>query len=106
MPGEKLPEKVSAVFDTSKQATWEHSMESVAARGRVVVCGLHAGGEVKLGLMRLITGSISVMGSYAGTLDEMKALIKFVAEKKIDVFVSKVLPLDRVEEGLRKIWNE
>ena len=46
-----------------------------------------------------------VVGSYAATLDDLKALMKFVVEKKIDVHVSEVLPLERAEEGLRKIMN-
>jgi len=66
---------------------------------------LHAGGKVELDLMKLFTESLMVVGSYAGTLDDMKGLIKFVADKKIDVHVSEVLPLDRVEEGLKKILN-
>ena len=104
-PGEELPEKVNAVFETSGAASWDHSMASVGLGGRIVVCGLHAGGKVELDLMKLFTESLMVVGSYAGTLDDMKGLIKFVADKKIDVHVSEVLPLDRVEEGLKKIRN-
>jgi NADPH:quinone reductase-like Zn-dependent oxidoreductase len=102
--GEQLPEKVDAVFDTSGEQTFEHSLESLQIGGTLVCCGLHAGEtSAKVDLMKLIAQSIHICGSYAGTREEFKGLVKFVSEHGVEPHVQAVLPLEETGEGLRMI---
>lgn len=103
--GEKLPQKVDAVFDGVGAATWQHSMDSVRAGGTIVCCGIHGGSELALGLGKIIVDQIIVQGVYVGTLEEFRDLIAFVVTKGIEPKIGKVLPLEKTEEGLRDIWN-
>ncbi|UKZ54235.1 hypothetical protein TrVGV298_008042 [Trichoderma virens] len=75
--GEKLPTLVDAVFDTSGTATWKHTVASVKTGG--------------------------IHGVYAGTLDEFRDLISFVAAKKIKPCVGNVLPLSEAVEAVKSI---
>lgn len=102
--GEALPQKVAAVFDMSGEKTFKHSMESVGTGGTLVCCGLHSGGRfAEVDLMKLFTQGISIHGSYAGNRGDFENLVTFVSERGIVPYVGKVLPLERVEEGLKMI---
>lgn len=103
--GEKLPQKVDAVFDGVGAATWGHTMASVRAGGTIVCCGINGGSEHALDLLKIIVDQISIKGVYVGTLEEFRDLIAFVVTKGIEPKIGKVLPLERTEEGLRDIWN-
>jgi D-arabinose 1-dehydrogenase-like Zn-dependent alcohol dehydrogenase len=102
---EELPEKADAVFDTSGEATWKHTMASVKAGGTVISSGGHTGMEVSTDLLQLFVHQISVRGSYAGTLQEFKDLISFVIAKDIKPYIGLVLPLEKADEGIRKMLD-
>jgi NADPH:quinone reductase-like Zn-dependent oxidoreductase len=103
VPGEELPEKVAAVFDMSGEQTFKHSMESVGTGGTIVSCGLHSGALAQVDLMKLFTQGINIHGTYAGNRDDFEALVRFVSENDIKPLVQVILPLERVEEGLKMI---
>ncbi|KAK5991664.1 putative zinc-type alcohol dehydrogenase-like protein YogA [Cladobotryum mycophilum] len=102
-PGETLPRKVDAVFDTSGAATWNHSLDSVKAGGSLVTCGGHGGFDLSMDGLRLVADQISIHGVFAGSLAEFKDLISFVIARGIKPQIGKVLPLSEGEEGLRLV---
>jgi NADPH:quinone reductase-like Zn-dependent oxidoreductase len=99
----ELPEKVDAVFDTSGESTWKHSVASVKTGGTVVTCGGHAGREVPMDLARIFVEGISIHGCYLGTLEEFRDLIQLVVRKGIKPCIGEVLPLEKADEGLEKL---
>ena len=99
----ELPEKVDAVFDTSGEVTWAHTMASVKTGGRVVTCGGHSGRGISIDVASLCIEQVDVRGSYLGTLEEFKDLISFVSKKGIKPHVGQVIPLEEAAEGLRKM---
>ena len=99
--GEELEEKVDAVFDTSGEVTWEHSVNSVKAGGTVVTCGGHSGSSIPLNIQKVFVEQLSIRGSYLGTLQEFKDLISFVVAKTIVPHVGLVLPLSEADVGFR-----
>jgi NADPH:quinone reductase-like Zn-dependent oxidoreductase len=103
--GEELPEKVDAVFDTSGEATWEHSINSTKAGGTIVTCGGHSGRSIPIEVGKVFVQQLNIRGSYLGTLQEFKDLIAFVIAKSIKPHVGLVLPLDQAEVGLRKMFE-
>jgi NADPH:quinone reductase-like Zn-dependent oxidoreductase len=104
-PGATLPHQVDAVFDTSGNATWSHSMASVKLGGSIVTCGAHGGFHVSLDLLRVFNDQISIHGVYAGTLQEFKDLIQFVIAKSIKPRIGTTLPLSRGDEGLKALYT-
>jgi NADPH:quinone reductase-like Zn-dependent oxidoreductase len=102
-PGAELPELVDAVFDLSGAQTLSHSIASVRAGGTIVISGIHSGANVELDMFRWFTDQITITGSYLGTREEFESLIRFVVDNKIDVQPSRVIPVEKVEEGLRDI---
>ncbi|KAF2840025.1 NAD(P)-binding protein [Patellaria atrata CBS 101060] len=102
-PGEILPKLVDAVFDPSGIATWNHSLGSVVLGGTIVTCGGHSGMQVELDLKKVFVEQIKITGCYVGSFEDFQVLIKFIVEHKIEPKISKVLPVDRAEEGLRDL---
>ncbi|KAE9375229.1 NAD(P)-binding protein [Stipitochalara longipes BDJ] len=99
--GEELPEKVDAVFDTSGEVTWMHSISSVKTGGSVVTCGGHSGSSIPMQVEKVFVEQLNIRGSYLGTLQEFKDLISFVVAKSIVPFVGRVLPLSEADIGFQ-----
>jgi NADPH:quinone reductase-like Zn-dependent oxidoreductase len=105
-PGEELPHRVDAVFESVGEVTWQHSMRSVRRGGTIVVVGMTSGNDPSADLMRLFVEQISVVGSVMGTLDEMRNLIEFVTRTGIAPEIGLELPIDRAKEGFRAMMDD
>jgi NADPH:quinone reductase-like Zn-dependent oxidoreductase len=99
--GERLPERVDAVFETVGDATWSHSMRALRPGGVIVVSGATSGPNPGADLQRLFFLQLSVIGSTMGTRDELADLLTFVANAAISPEVGLELPMDQAEQGFR-----
>lgn len=71
---------VDVVVEHVGFATWEKSVKGLALGGRLVTCGATTGYDVKLDLRFLFSRQLSLLGSYMGTKDELRTLLKLVAQ--------------------------
>jgi len=101
--GEELPEKADAVFDTSGEVTWSHTLASVKTGGSVVFCGGHSGRTAPTDLMAIVINQIDIKGSYLGTLQEFRDLISFVVAKGIKPLIGLVIPMEEANAGFQKM---
>ena len=85
---------VDVVIEHVGTATWNESVKSLAPGGRLVTCGCTTGYDAKIDLRFLFTRQLSIMGSYMGTKDELRTLLKLVAQGRLSPVVDKVWPLD------------
>ncbi|KAL5321453.1 hypothetical protein ACEPPN_009411 [Leptodophora sp. 'Broadleaf-Isolate-01'] len=99
--GETLLEKADAVFDTSGEVTWKHSINSVKTGGTVVTCGGHSGQFIPMEVSHVFVEQLTVKGSYLGTLEEFRDLIALVVAKSIKPHIGVVLPMAQTAEGFR-----
>lgn len=90
---------VDVVFEHVGTATWEDSMASLAAGGRLVTCGNTTGYDARLDLRFLFSRQLSVLGSYMGTKDELRTVLKLVAAGRLKSVVDRVLPLSACAEA-------
>jgi NADPH:quinone reductase-like Zn-dependent oxidoreductase len=81
------------VFEHVGQATWEESMKSLRAGGRLVTCGATTGGETKLDLRFLFSRQYSLLGSYMGTMGELYEVLKHVFSGKLKPVIDTTFPL-------------
>jgi NADPH:quinone reductase-like Zn-dependent oxidoreductase len=103
--GERLPERVDAVFETVGDATWSHSMRALKPGGVIVVSGATSGPNPGADLQRLFFLQLSVVGSTMGTRDELADLLTFVANAGISPEIGLELPLDQAEQGFRSMLD-
>ncbi|MBV2362678.1 zinc-binding dehydrogenase [Streptomonospora nanhaiensis] len=97
--GERLPEKVDAVFESVGEATWAHSVRSLRPGGSIIVCGATSGEAPPAELTRTFFLQLSVIGSTMGTRDELRRLTEFCARTGVRPEIDRVLPLERAAEG-------
>ncbi|WP_029457178.1 zinc-binding dehydrogenase [Solidesulfovibrio alcoholivorans] len=98
-PGEVLPRRVEAVFDSVGTVTWEHSLASVRRGGTVITMGVTTGRMVQLDLLPVIVNQLTIKGSIMGTREEMLDLMNFVVRHGIAPQIAQVLPMERAREG-------
>ena len=97
--GERLPERVDAVFETVGDATWSHSMRALKPGGVIVVSGATSGPNPGADLQRLFFLQLRVVGATMGTRSELVDLLAFVANGGIDPEIGQELPMERAAEG-------
>ena len=99
--GERLPERVDAVFDSIGKATWSHSVRSLKPGGALVTCGATSGDPSPTELTRIFFLQLRVLGSTMGTRQELASLTSMLVGTGLRPQIDRVLPLDRAEEGFR-----
>ncbi len=84
---------VDVVVEHVGTATWDSSLRSLALAGRLVTCGATTGFDAKIDLRFLFSRQLSLLGSYMGTKDELRTVLKLIAQGRLKPVVDKVLPL-------------
>ncbi|MDA2803708.1 zinc-binding dehydrogenase [Nocardiopsis suaedae] len=97
--GERLPEKVDAVFDSVGQATWGHSVRSLKPGGKIVTCGATSGDAPSAELTRMFFLQLQVIGSTMGGRRELAHLTEMLARTGVRPTIDRVLPLTQAKEG-------
>ena len=78
---------------------WTESLKTMARRGRVIVCGAHAGGAVGLDLAWLFRSRVTITGHSGSTLAAFREVFAMAREGRIRANIHTILPLDRVHEA-------
>jgi NADPH:quinone reductase-like Zn-dependent oxidoreductase len=104
----KITEKrgVDVVFEHVGSATWGKSVESLAAGGRLVTCGVTTGYDVKLDLRFLFSKQQSLLGSFMGELGELHRVLKFVFRGTLKPVIDRVYPLTEIADAHRRLENK
>jgi NADPH:quinone reductase-like Zn-dependent oxidoreductase len=90
---------VDIVFEHVGTATWDESLASLAAGGRLVTCGATTGYDAKLDLRFLFSRQLSLLGSYMGEKGELYTLLKLVAAGRLKPVVDRTFPLSACAEA-------
>jgi NADPH:quinone reductase-like Zn-dependent oxidoreductase len=90
---------VDVVFEHVGTATWDESLASLAAGGRLVTCGATTGYDAKLDLRFLFSRQLSLLGSYMGEKGELYTLLKLVAAGRLKPVVDRTFPLSACAEA-------
>jgi zinc-binding alcohol dehydrogenase/oxidoreductase len=99
---ERWPVAADVVVESVGPATWEKSVRSLVAGGRLVVCGGTSGSTVEINLPRLFFKQIEIIGSSMGGYQEFDDVVSLV-EHGLPVQVDHVVPLDRYPEALERL---
>ncbi len=84
---------VDVVFEHVGTATWDDSLASLAPSGRLITCGATTGYDAKVDLRFLFTRQLSLLGSYMGTKNDLRTVMKLVAAGRLKPVVDRVFPL-------------
>jgi len=94
---------VDVVLEHVGAATFEESVKSLAAGGRLVTCGATTGPQGSLDLVRLFSDELVVLGSRGGTADELSNLLRAAADGAVKPVIDEIVPLSKAADAHRKM---
>lgn len=90
----------NVIFElVATRQTMEHSIQSLAKRGRLVFIGYSAD-AFTVHPIQLVVNEAHVAGSVGNTLDELYEAVRWVSEGKIRTVVDRTLSLEQFQEGI------
>ncbi len=98
-------EGVDVVLDHIGGETFSKSLLCLKKKGRLITCGATSGRSVTFDLRHLFSRQISIMGSYMGSLYELKRVIRRVKKKKLKPVIDKVFPLNQAKLALSRMLS-
>lgn len=87
---------VDLVFEHVGEATWQGSLDSLARGGRLVTSGGHSGFDVSINLWHLFVKEHTIIGSFAGSRQDLVDVLRLVQQGRIRPVVQEVFALDDV----------
>jgi NADPH:quinone reductase-like Zn-dependent oxidoreductase len=94
---------VDVVFEHVGEATWGHSIASLAHHGRLVTCGATTGAQAQLDLRYLFARQISLSGSFMGTLGDLHEVLGFVGRRQLQAVIDRVYPLSEIRAAHERL---
>jgi NADPH:quinone reductase-like Zn-dependent oxidoreductase len=96
---------VDVVINFTGGYTWHPSLRCLKRGGKLLVCGATAGYDPKEDLRYVWSFELKIIGSNSFYDDDLQALMKLIADGKMQPVIDKVLPLEEAREGLRLIQD-
>lgn len=94
---------VSGVVDfVGNGATARLAVDALRKGGTAVLVGLF-GGEIALALPPLVQRSLTVRGSFVGSLDELKELVSLARSGRLEPIPTQTVPFDQADDALRNL---
>ena len=91
------------VFEHVGRATWPESLNALARKGRLAICGQTTGNEVTLDLMKFFAQNQTIHGTFIGTGSEFFELLRLVAAWRLRPVVDHVFPLAEAAQAHRRM---
>src|SRR4051812_9129999 len=91
------------VIEHVGEATWDRSVRSLATGGRLVTCGATTGHAAALDLRHLFARQLSLLGSYMGRFDELRAAAPLLFDGCVKPVIDEVFPLARAADAQRRL---
>jgi zinc-binding alcohol dehydrogenase/oxidoreductase len=99
---ERWPVQADVVVESVGAATWDRSVRTLKAGGRLVVCGGTSGAQVELNLPRLFFKQFEIIGSSMGSYQEF-AEVTALMTQGLPVRVDEVLALSDYPAALARL---
>ena len=97
---------VDVVFEHVGQATWEHSVASLAHHGRLITCGATTGPQAGLDLRYVYGKQLSLLGSFMGTLGELHDVLALIGQGALRPVVDRVYPMAEIRAAHERLENK
>jgi NADPH:quinone reductase-like Zn-dependent oxidoreductase len=94
---------VEVVLEHVGEATWQASLQSARAGGRIAVCGATSGPNPPAALHRIWWKQLTIYGSTMGTRDDFEAAYELVKSGRARPVVDTVLPLSEARAAHERL---
>jgi NADPH:quinone reductase-like Zn-dependent oxidoreductase len=87
---------VDIVIEHVGTATWNESLKALKPGGTLVTCGATTGFDAHIDLRFLFSRQLAVLGSYMGTMGELREVLKHVFAGRLKPLVDSTFPLREI----------
>ncbi|MDY6818138.1 MAG: zinc-binding dehydrogenase [Halobacteriales archaeon] len=94
---------VDLVADHVGQETWQQSINSLAMGGRMVICGATSGPDPDINIRSVYQHHRQILGAPMGNRQDFRDVLSLADRGKIEPVIDRVLPLDEIAIGHRRI---
>ncbi len=94
------------VVDSVGQASFPHSLASVARGGVIVTVGATTGGSVTLDLGRLFRHRVQLLGAFMGSSSILPRLLPLFARGVLVPFIDSTFPLEQADQAHEQMENQ
>ncbi|HLR56068.1 MAG TPA: zinc-binding dehydrogenase [Actinomycetales bacterium] len=94
---------VDLMVDNTGAQTWQQSIRSTRAGGRVVTCGATSGYEVTQFQPYVWVRELDIRGSNGWSREDLEALLGLVEDGSLKPVIDRVMPLEEIHEAERLI---
>jgi NADPH:quinone reductase-like Zn-dependent oxidoreductase len=94
---------VEVVLEHVGEATWQTSLQSARAAGRIAVCGATSGANPPAALHRIWWKQLTIYGSTMGTRSDFEAAYELVKSGRAKPVVDSVLPLSEARAAHERL---
>jgi NADPH2:quinone reductase len=100
---ELAPGGADVVVETVGAETWKTSLEVVAPRGRITVCGATTGPNPPAGLHRIWWKELVVLGSTMGAAEDFEACLELVTSGRARPVIDETFPLSEARAAHERL---
>ena len=93
------------IFEHIGPETWPKNLSCLARGGRMVTCGATSGPKAEVDIRYLFAKQLSLLGSYMGSLAELKEVIRWAEKGKLKPTLDRVFPLAETADAHRRMEN-
>jgi NADPH:quinone reductase-like Zn-dependent oxidoreductase len=97
---------VDVVFEHVGEATWKHSVASLAHHGRLITCGATTGGNGPVDIRHLFWKQLSLLGSFMGTLGELYEVLALIGRRELHAVIDRIYPLAELRPAHERLENK
>lgn len=98
-------EGVDIVVEHVGLATWDESVRSLKTAGTLVTCGATTGPSVAIDLRHLFARQLRLLGSYMGTMGELREVLGHVFAGRLKPVVDRTFPLSDIRSAHEYLEN-
>jgi NADPH:quinone reductase-like Zn-dependent oxidoreductase len=94
---------VDVSINTVGAAAWAVDIACVRRGGRIAICGVTTGATAETDLRSVYWNQISLFGSTLGSHEDLRQMLRAVAENKLRPVIDSMFPLSRAAEALARM---
>lgn len=101
-----MPEGIPYIIDAMGGSVWSESVKLLSKKGTIVFCAttLEEYGRINLGIA--FAREINILGSYGGTISDLKEVIKLARIGILKPVIDSEYPLKKVPKALQKLSDQ
>ncbi|OGG18126.1 hypothetical protein A3D78_00725 [Candidatus Gottesmanbacteria bacterium RIFCSPHIGHO2_02_FULL_39_14] len=101
-----FPENVLFIIDAMGGRVWTKSVEILAKNGTLVFCATTLTDPGIINIGKAFSKQLNILGSYGGTIKDIKEVIKMVKTGIIKPVIDSIYPLEKVPEALKRLQEQ